>query len=305
MCEECVAWLKKLRAPRIMPVYILPDKLFQQPLTYVCEYKGKEGEGIDFSLSENDPEWEKVYAYGGIRMWNRATIHLLSPYVLGWNAPPADELRVKSVDLDNRIMVVEYKANTNERTAFPPETQAIIVDTDKPLADHFVDNMCSFCTGLWGRSSEETWVRRFYDEMNIEWPNGKNSIVRSNGPYSQYTWANPFAKHSRVVHQGGRLVPCLPWPTPPYLSNGRGDIATDKGYKWPAYMSVAFLFSKKVHYLLYEIISARSKEFCKLYPLVIGGHAQVTRIRQVELDIFQFWRDFDARSPETKVKWNE
>lgn len=312
MCSQCRRYQKHLKTPKKMPLYILPDKLFEHPLTYLCDYQGKEGEGISFSLPEHDLEWSNVYAYGGIRTWNRATMSLLSPYVLGWNAPPAEQLEIKQVDLGNRFLVVQYKDRFSERNIFPPGTQAIIIDTDCSVTDHFVDNMCSYCTGLWGKRSEKAWIDRFYDEMHIERSNkeGTNVVYHSeNSYYSKWTWANPFSKYARVVHQHGRLTPCLPWPTPPYLSNGRGEVSKDKCYKWPAYMSVALLFTQKLHCLQYGIISARSKKFCEHYPVETSAckYSKVTKIRQMEMDVFQFWRDWNEgeRSYETMQQWNE
>lgn len=279
-----------------MPTYKLPDDL----KSYGC----RDWNGVPHLMfflpkrSDNpysyDAKVDVVRGYGGFELFGSALVPLLSNYVLGWNTPPLEDLLIKKVDLESKTVVVQRKKRTRELTSFPSNTHAVVIDTDLPVTDHFCDNLCSYTIGHWARKTEKAWYMRFFDELGVEEvPDG------------------PYYKNRKCIWWDGFFSPCSPWPTIGYSCNGRNDIVNnitqktlagsaiskvlgrENRYLWPAYMSVALFFDKHLDDLRIEIIKRRAEQFCKSYPTEDGNFHCVTGYRFLDMDVFQFWRDWE------------
>jgi hypothetical protein len=230
---------------------------------------------------ENKKAWNKIFCYNGYRQRDEAILPVISPYFC--DCLPNEDVKLESIDLAKREIVLRTKRKRCENMDFPKETWAVIIDTDLPVTDHFADNLCSYCTGLYGKNSADIWLNHFYKDMKIG---------------GTFPGKNPFTKSSQPVQAEKYLTPCSPWPNSDWGSNGLYDfcnlatlrtmngrlvhvLEVDHYFQWPAHMSVAIFFSKEIHSLQFGIIRARANLFCSFYPNAMQGkYHQVTDVRQ-------------------------
>lgn len=170
-----------------------------------------------------------------------------------------------------------------ERMFLLPGTLALVIDTDQPVTDHFADNLCAFCTGLHTKLGAALWRDRFFAEMSID-PKAEPKFNGKKGD-----WPNPYCKWARHGWQDKKFwTPVSPWPTPGWMHNGLynyantqtrrtlnglevGEAELFEQYTYPAHMSVALFFSKRLHELLENIIRGRAARFCSEYPNSTSG----------------------------------
>src|ERR1039457_4105491 len=96
-----------------------------------------------------------------------------------------------------------------EEQVFPAGTQAIVIDTDMPVTEHFADNFCSYCTGLIGKKSVDSWRNRYFEDFKMD--PSKQATFDSKGVAK---WHNPYLQYACYVCRNEFWTPCCPWPTP-------------------------------------------------------------------------------------------
>jgi hypothetical protein len=265
-----------------MPTYKIPSLLFQKGHCGWREWNGSPHLTFfaDVEQLHEQLHLGLVKANNGFELFGSIFVPVLSSYVLGVHTPPLEELMVESISLEYKTVNIQYKYRKRERVEFPPETYALVIDTDLPVTQHFCDNMCAYCTGQWSELVETAWLDSFFDDLQVE---------------PAYLTDNPYYGYTKLVCDGKRkLTPSMPWPANGYKSDGRGNVGLSGSYyKWPAYMSVAFFFCKGLDLLRTNIIKFRAEQFCSRYPREQGGFHAVTGYRYLDMEVFQYWRDWD------------
>ncbi len=239
-------------------------------------------------------EAETAIKAGAIRLMTDVLVPTDSPHFRPKVGP--DETEVYRIDSSLRIYHVREKQRYFENMPFPKGTMALVIDTDQPVSQHYSDNMCSYCTGLIGMTTETFWMSRFYEEMSV----GADPT--------------PYAKYGSMIVVKGKLYPSSPWPTPSYATNGTYSFVNTRTkkklnkdeevslddlmlhYQWPARMSVAMLFRKVLgpEDLMFNIIKGRAGKFIKEYPNAVEGkYHNITNIRWVDTRLTRLWNEYE------------
>ena len=77
--------------------YKIPDYYFMFGKPKVVDYLDDKDKGLEYT-----PDEENQYELRAEGCQPRLVCSLLSPWILGWDAPPANELELVNVDLEQR-----------------------------------------------------------------------------------------------------------------------------------------------------------------------------------------------------------
>jgi len=155
----------------------------------------------------------------------------------------------------------------------------LVINTDFPTTWHFADNLCGFCTGCRGQETTETWLGRFFKEMNIDPQVGLSEKLDAIGK-SFIHYSNPFVRYISAAQTDDHETPCAPW----YCHKRR--------------TGVVLFLKKRLHELLFEVVRHRAKVFCSSYPNVVNGrYYKLSELYYVDLDVWNFWDEWEQRPP--------
>lgn len=184
---------------------------------------------------------------------------------------------------------------------FPPDSYAVIVDTDKPVTEHFAFSMCAYSTGIMADGNMQWWAKQFFQELKINQNQQIEVVLEFDKEKTKYH--NPYLRwHQFVTDYAGRKMPACPWPTKGYGHNGNYDYVnldtkrtftgrlvpdTDilEKYTFPAHLSVAIFFSKEMNnHLAWALLKSRIEKIAMMYPNErCGGTHKVLGIRQEKI----------------------
>ena len=273
-----------------MPHYSFPSIIAKDP--NLCNFQGKKC--VSFKLE--DRHIGELKRVGGVQLMNYGFIPVDSICFKPEISPP--DVEVYKLDTSLKVLFLREKERRFENMPFPDDIEALVIDTDLPVTEQFSDNFCGYCTGMIGKKTHIKWMNLFYDELSI---NDEPS---------------PFASKMSIVRTKDQWHPSSPWPTPSWNSdgvNGYAHAATNKLlngnfidmkemlslYQWPARMSIAFFFNKKLdsRSFLFSLLKARAERFCRLHPNVEEGKIHTIQdIRWVNPSALRHWHEYDKET---------
>jgi len=229
-----------------MPLFKINNKLYKVKVPEIVSREGVPY--LKFIPAKEDVEefTSKFGTYDGVY----GLVPVICEYVLGWNIPPADNLKLQQIDVEPGFAHVDFKNLMGRRllVGAPQVKELFVVDYSSYPAE-WLQDLVEFSIGIQHGKKETIYLDLFFKETNFE-------------------KINPFRNKVAYIHDH-RIRSAILFEHPEYFHNGKFkhhriiDVKSDqaKEYVWPSYFSIAFLFSESMPKHLLLILKERIMRF--------------------------------------------